>query len=554
MPVRAPGTRPRARAGRVLPRLGAPRGRAARASPAGRGTAPTGRSRRCSRATPDAVERRSVDFVPRPGRGMPRSSGSRRPTRSPRGCAGFEVRCNGFRAFRQVAPRTVRPHRHGSRARPLRPPRVTVLLGDVVVADAPRRARPLRGRARARARRRRGRSRRRCSPMRSRSARACSSREQAEVERRLRADGVREGLARGRGRVLRQGAAVVAELLGKRRRRGVRARERPPRARSSSACSAPSRHVAVQHQLRAVDGRAARRDAREPAQAVLLRRRAQPAGRLPGGHGRRDPRSRPSSSTRTCAAMNEQLGALQLELQKLQAERDKTLEVAAEHDRSTAKGRPYEEAVFEAVDAIARAQGDDCDAVGDLPRRRRAQGRRARRPRRLRRPAARRGSCSRPRTRTSAQEGARRARRGDGPARRRLRRLGRPRPRTSCPAARSAAARGQRRQAVRRLRPRGRLAAGARGRVLARPRPRPDGQGRRRGARRAARCAPRSSGRWRAMDDVRRIKSQLTGAAARSRTRARSSTGWPSASAATSCRSTRWSPPRPATTRTSPRA
>src|SRR5918999_723096 len=65
--------------------------------------------------------------------------------------------------------------------------------------------------------------------------------------------------------------------------------------------------------------------------------------------------------------MNARIGALQLEVQKLQAEREKALEVAAEHDRSTAKGRPYEEAVFEAVDAIAAGQSDDCDAVGDLP-------------------------------------------------------------------------------------------------------------------------------------------------------------------------------------------
>jgi uncharacterized coiled-coil DUF342 family protein len=64
--------------------------------------------------------------------------------------------------------------------------------------------------------------------------------------------------------------------------------------------------------------------------------------------------------------MNGRVGALQLEVQKLQAEKEKALEVAAEHDRSTAKGRPYEEAVFEAVDSIARVQGDDCDAVGDL--------------------------------------------------------------------------------------------------------------------------------------------------------------------------------------------
>jgi hypothetical protein len=65
--------------------------------------------------------------------------------------------------------------------------------------------------------------------------------------------------------------------------------------------------------------------------------------------------------------MNERIGSLQLEIAKLQSEKAKAIEVAAEHDRSTAKGRPFEEAVFEAVDAIAGGAGDDCDAVGDLP-------------------------------------------------------------------------------------------------------------------------------------------------------------------------------------------
>src|SRR5215207_1121097 len=65
--------------------------------------------------------------------------------------------------------------------------------------------------------------------------------------------------------------------------------------------------------------------------------------------------------------MNQRIGALQLEITKLKAEKEKAVEVAAEHDRSTAKGRPYEEAVFEAIDAIAGGAGDDCDAVGDLP-------------------------------------------------------------------------------------------------------------------------------------------------------------------------------------------
>jgi hypothetical protein len=65
-------------------------------------------------------------------------------------------------------------------------------------------------------------------------------------------------------------------------------------------------------------------------------------------------------------ALNQQLTALALEVQKLQSEKEKQAEVAAEHDRSTAKGRPYEEAVFDAVAQVAHARGDDCDAVGDV--------------------------------------------------------------------------------------------------------------------------------------------------------------------------------------------
>jgi hypothetical protein len=64
--------------------------------------------------------------------------------------------------------------------------------------------------------------------------------------------------------------------------------------------------------------------------------------------------------------LNQQLTALTLEVQKLQSEKEKQAEVAAEHERSTAKGRPYEEAVFDAVAELAHARGDDCDAVGDV--------------------------------------------------------------------------------------------------------------------------------------------------------------------------------------------
>ena len=143
-----------------------------------------------------------------------------------------------------------------------------------------------------------------------------------------------------------------------------------------------------------------------------------------------------------------------------------------------------------------RAQGDDCDAVGDLPRRRRAQGRRAGRHRRLRRPAARadrvRGQELAPVAQGRALEeldAAMAQRDADYgvwvvPSEDLL------------PARASAAARDQRRQAVRRLRPGGRLAAGARGRVHAGPRARADGRGRGRAGWTRRRCAPRSSARW----------------------------------------------------------
>lgn len=65
-------------------------------------------------------------------------------------------------------------------------------------------------------------------------------------------------------------------------------------------------------------------------------------------------------------AMREQMVALKLELAGLRSEREKAVDVAAEAARGTAKGRPYEEAVAEAVDAIARGMGDDSDAVGDF--------------------------------------------------------------------------------------------------------------------------------------------------------------------------------------------
>ena len=61
-----------------------------------------------------------------------------------------------------------------------------------------------------------------------------------------------------------------------------------------------------------------------------------------------------------------ELARVKQELQGLRDEREKQEQLAAERERGTAKGREYEELVFEALDALAGGQGDDCDAVGDV--------------------------------------------------------------------------------------------------------------------------------------------------------------------------------------------
>ncbi|MEA2272123.1 MAG: hypothetical protein QOI98_831 [Solirubrobacteraceae bacterium] len=65
-------------------------------------------------------------------------------------------------------------------------------------------------------------------------------------------------------------------------------------------------------------------------------------------------------------AMTEKLEANTLELTELRGDREKQIELSAAEERGTAKGRTYEEAVAETLDAIATARGDDCDAVGDV--------------------------------------------------------------------------------------------------------------------------------------------------------------------------------------------
>ena len=61
-----------------------------------------------------------------------------------------------------------------------------------------------------------------------------------------------------------------------------------------------------------------------------------------------------------------QMGELEKQLQALRLEKEKLEEVEAERERGSAKGRTFEEAVADAVDRIALAQGDVAEAVGDM--------------------------------------------------------------------------------------------------------------------------------------------------------------------------------------------
>jgi uncharacterized protein DUF2130 len=65
-------------------------------------------------------------------------------------------------------------------------------------------------------------------------------------------------------------------------------------------------------------------------------------------------------------AMDAKLAAMREDVLRLQAEKQKLEEVAAEAERGTAKGRSYEEEVALAIDALALPLGDDCEAVGDV--------------------------------------------------------------------------------------------------------------------------------------------------------------------------------------------
>jgi hypothetical protein len=68
----------------------------------------------------------------------------------------------------------------------------------------------------------------------------------------------------------------------------------------------------------------------------------------------------------TARALLMKIGELGKQVQGLRDEKDKLEELEAEREKGTAKGRSFEERVFDAVDELASAQGDCAEAVGDL--------------------------------------------------------------------------------------------------------------------------------------------------------------------------------------------
>ena len=247
-------------------------------------------------------------------------------------------------------------------ATPLRPPRVQV-FGDVVVADG------LAVRDRCAVELVRERAEAGADPAEllvdavEIGARVLS-REQAEVN----ADFVRtefEKVSREVEGTFTEKARLVAEFLDKRVNE-VFAPENGQLAKELERMFGADSAVAVQHQLREVMAEQSARMREDLLKQFSSADAHNPLADFKAGTIAAMKRSADQQDV-NLRALNEQIAALKGEVSKLQAEREKQVEVAAEHARSTAKGRPYEEAVFDAVDALARSRGDDCDAVGDLP-------------------------------------------------------------------------------------------------------------------------------------------------------------------------------------------
>ncbi len=69
----------------------------------------------------------------------------------------------------------------------------------------------------------------------------------------------------------------------------------------------------------------------------------------------------------TSRALLVKLGELDKQVQGLRDEKQRLEELASERERGTAKGRTFEQQVAEALDEIAAGQGDCAEAVGDVP-------------------------------------------------------------------------------------------------------------------------------------------------------------------------------------------
>ena len=113
--------------------------------------------------------------------------------------------------------------------------------------------------------------------------------------------------------------------------------------------------ASVQNRVREAGRRGAHQVARGPRAPVLRGRRAQPARRLQGP-AVRDPAGRPAP-TPPSAPCSSSWASSRRSSRGCGDEKEKLEEVGAERERGTAKGRTFEEAVADAVDAIALRPG-----------------------------------------------------------------------------------------------------------------------------------------------------------------------------------------------------
>ena len=123
--------------------------------------------------------------------------------------------------------------------------------------------------------------------------------------------------------------------------------------------------VAVQHQVRALLGEAAVQLRDDLRRQFSADGDANPLAGFQHAHLAAT-KQMADQQAGTLRAMVEKLEAMKLEIAELRSEKVRLAEIAAVAEKGTAKGRTYEEAVALAIDAIASAQGDDCEAVGDV--------------------------------------------------------------------------------------------------------------------------------------------------------------------------------------------